>query len=131
MNGDNGVQLYSAHARELKFTQQHKIRKFIEQDCVQYVPVSEGGGYWIVHHIPGYNSTDYEVRQNRQFEFECNCQGWVTKHRMYQREPNGNNSPSCSHVGAVFEWLKRHNIERKRETVMIKLTEFCMTGARA
>lgn len=87
---DNGVQLYSAHAKLLMHTQQEKIKKFIENECIEYA----GGNTYLCHPIEGYNSTTYKIIRNNG-QMECNCQ-WYTKNKL-----------NCSHIGAVYEYLKR------------------------
>lgn len=82
MNGDNGVQLYSAHARELRHTQQHKVMKFVEYGCVEY---DRENRVFLCKPIEGYNSTTYEIRNSKEFEWECNCQGFQSAKRRYEK----------------------------------------------
>lgn len=103
LNGPQEVQFYSAHARDLLQTQQHKIKKFIEHNCIAYA----GNGVFICKPIPGYNKTTYEMMKGSTSEFECNCQYFQSKKRKGE-------SAYCSHIGALFEnFARRRKYESK------------------
>jgi len=91
------VQFYSAHARELLQSQQHKIRKFLQHRCIEYV----GNNTFICKEIPGYNKTCYKLTKLLSGDFDCNCQGYMTR---YNR---GDKRPFCSHLGALYEYFAR------------------------
>lgn len=63
------VQYFSHHAGELKHSQQHKIQKFIEHDCIQYA----GDGVFQCLPIPGYNTRTYCMTKGTNGEFLCTC----------------------------------------------------------
>ena len=101
VSGPEEVQFYSVHAQELKQSQRHKILKFIEHNCVSW---DREKRVFIVAHIPGYNKTDYEItKENGQFV--CNCQYCNLRVRKGE-------TPSCSHIGAIYESLARDNRRR-------------------
>lgn len=107
------VQFYSAHARELKRTQQEKILKFIEHRCIEYSPEMK---CFLCHPIPGYNVTTYTVKREGK-GFSCNCQGYQTKLKRGEEA-------SCSHIGATFEFLKRAHLSLVQEKIQSALTMF-------
>lgn len=92
------VQFYSHHAQELKHTQQHKISKFLEHDCIAYDNIDK---VFVCKPIPGYNSRTY-LLHNKTVDrsFCCNCQGFMSS---LKKTGKG----SCSHVGALYEHLAR------------------------
>lgn len=102
--GPDEVQYYSHHAQELKHTQQHKIDKFLEHGCIVYDNVEK---CFKCLPIPGYNSRTY-VLLNKTVDksFICTCQGFVTALKK-------NGKGSCSHVGALYEFLKRQHLKNK------------------
>jgi hypothetical protein len=112
----NPVQYYSHHAKELKHSQKDKIRKFIENDCIEY----EGDNVFLCHPIPGYNSTTYRMTSIGHGEFECDCQGYQTRKKAYERGAE-QTRPSCSHIGALFEHFARFHKARREERVFAGL----------
>lgn len=125
LHGHERIQSFSHHVGELEHSQQYKVAKLFEHNCIEYIPVehdAEGvkvaGGYWLIHPIPGYNKREYRVESSGD-GFKCNCQ-------FYKTWAKNGEPKDCAHTGAIYEWVKRRNIERKRETVMMKLTEFCI-----
>ena len=100
------VQFYSAHARALKETQQHKIDKFIEHGCIEYDKATKT---FKCKPIPGYNSTTYDLTRDKlNGGFACNCQGFQKRKKDHEEGRNPD-PPSCSHVGTLFEWLALRN----------------------
>jgi hypothetical protein len=116
MNGDNGVQLYSNTAKELAYSQQHKVMKLVEHGCIEYD--SDSKCYWC-NPIIGYNSTRYKIiSYNHELKApECDCQGFQTKFRKWKENPQVNPMPNCSHVGALHEHWKRTNIVKVPQRV--------------
>lgn len=95
------VQFYSHHAQELKQSQQHKIEKFLEHDCIKYDSLEK---VFYCGPIPGYNSRTYLIHNKTvDKSFCCTCQGFIT-----QLKKTGHGS--CSHIGALYETLKRRNL---------------------
>ena len=92
----NNVQFYSEHAQALAFSQQVKIQKFIEANCIEYV----GGGIFVCLPLEKYNSNTYRM-EKKNGEFVCTCQGFKVNKR-------------CSHIGALMEHFK---LGRKPATV--------------
>ena len=107
----SNVQLYSHTARELKQTQQHKILKFIEHNCIEYDQTKK---VFICKHIDGYNKTDYTLSKVGG-EWTCDCQHYVTAKK------HGEENPYCSHIGAVLESLKRKHNRRREEAIRMTL----------
>jgi hypothetical protein len=91
---DDLVQYYDVVTRELKKSQKEKVRKFIENGCVEEI----GHGVFLVHPIKGYNKTTYRVSI---FERDCNCQH-ATNQKKY-----GVKNVSCSHIFAVIQFIRR------------------------
>jgi hypothetical protein len=111
------IQSFSQHVGELEQSQQYKVAKLFEHNCIEYVPVqhdAEGvkiaGGYWLIHPIPGYNKREYRVESSGDGEFRCTCQFYKTWSK--NAEPK-----NCSHIGAIYEFLKRKNMARREERV--------------
>lgn len=96
------VQFYSAHARALNHTQQHKVNKFLEHNCIEYA----GNNTFICKPIPGYNKTTYELTKNDFGGFDCNCQGFQKKLKQF-------GEGSCSHEGTLFEYFARKRKDEK------------------
>lgn len=87
---DNGVQLYSEHAKALLHSQQHKIHKLLEGKCIEYV----GGNHYICKPLVNYNKTTYDLYQENG-EWTCTCQYFRIK------------KETCAHIGALYEYFAR------------------------
>lgn len=118
---------YSHHAQELEGSVGAKIRILVETDKIEYVktvghPGEENyaAGYWLIHNIPGYNTRTYTVKGDREFGFTCNCQAWVSRNKRFATDPAAG-TPTCAHVGAVYEFLARMNRVKKQEKVKTAL----------
>ena len=116
LHGHERIQSFSHHVGELECSQQYKVAKLFEHNCIEYVPVqhwddgSRTGGYWLIHPIPGYNKREYHVEACGDGEFRCTCQFYKTWSK--NAEPK-----NCSHIGAIYEFLKRKNMARRDERV--------------
>ena len=110
MNGDNGVQLYSHHAKECLHSQQHKIDKFLEHGCIRYDDKEK-----VYHCLPieGYNKTIYTIKKEGG-ELVCDCQYCTTKIKKGE-------DPMCSHIGALYEFWARGHKARLDERVSMGL----------
>lgn len=95
----NDIQFYSEHAQELKYSQQHKVRKLLEHNCIQYDGVNK---VFVCLPVKGYNSTTYTLLKGPK-GFVCTCQGFLTKVKKGE-------SPTCSHIGALYEKLARRRL---------------------
>lgn len=81
------IQHYNPRRGILTKSQQYKIRKLVEHNCVERT----GPDTWRCKPIPGYNSTTYTI--NRKYGmYACTCQYW-TMHNGLQE---------CSHIGAMI-----------------------------
>ncbi|MDD3492755.1 MAG: hypothetical protein PHZ19_04595 [Candidatus Thermoplasmatota archaeon] len=89
---DDDVQYYDHILEQLKHSQKHKVRKFLEHDCIH---PADNGSYQ-VRPIPGYKRT-YTVRMGGSPI--CNCQFSVMERRK-------GNTGICSHIAAVASWLR-------------------------
>jgi len=100
----SNVQYYCHHIKELKYSQQHKVKKFLENDCIKY-----SDGVFFCEPLEGYNTRTYTIVKNDSFPcgFECNCQGFQQKVRRGEYA-------TCSHVGAVYGFLKILNFKKKQ-----------------
>jgi len=92
------IQWYNHILGRLEFPQEHKIRKILENDCLQEIPDGDG---WICKPIEGYNTRTYTMTPAPD-GFNCNCQGFQKKLR------DGKITPYCSHVNALRIWLEVH-----------------------
>ena len=90
------VQFYSDRVKDLLHTQQHKIEKFLEHKCINYL----GQGKYYCHFIEGYNNTTYIMEMNADKDFECNCQA-------FQSAKKKGGYFMCSHLGALYEFFAR------------------------
>jgi hypothetical protein len=104
--GDNDVQFYSQHARDLKHTQRNKVLKFIENKCVEYDSTIK---QFIVRHIEGYNTRDYHVSKEHG-DWTCDCQFYMMGKKIGEHRV-------CSHAGAVLEHLARYQKGRREEKI--------------
>lgn len=76
------VQYWCHHTQDFANTQINKAKKFVEQNCLEYV----GEGYFRCGPISGYNSRTYTIKKGDDGEFHCNCQaakdGGGCSHRL-------------------------------------------------
>jgi hypothetical protein len=123
------VQRYDSHTKELKSTQKDKALKFLKYGCIQYLkdipedlkklypdqknafvclPLNTaeawnffGRTFRKEPFCRDFNSTTYIISKSAKYPqtFECDCQGWQTRHRKGEIVVGGYN---CSHVGALF-----------------------------
>lgn len=106
---DNDIQYYSSLEKELKHSQIHKAKKFIEFKLIEYDKESKG---FICKPIPGYNFTTYKLTPLKEkiaigdskIDFECDCQGFQTKKKKGE-------TPFCSHLLALHYWFDLRNRE--------------------
>jgi hypothetical protein len=112
---------YSAHTRELQGTTRNKIVAIIAQDAIEYdkenkcyicKPIKQRDG-------KPYNSTTYRMPSHKAFGFQCDCQGWQSKFKKHMADPINNGAPGCSHVAALYEFLKRRNMSIRTEKVAV------------
>jgi hypothetical protein len=96
------VQYYDHMSGELKHSQTHKARKFVEHGCVKY----NGNGKFVCEPIPGYNSTTYLLDidpSTRLFRCTCQC------HKMQMRKIDLGETLElrpCSHILALIICFK-------------------------
>jgi hypothetical protein len=113
------IQSFSQHVGELEQSQQYKVAKLFEHNCIEYVPVqywddgTKTGGYWLIHPIPGYNKREYKVESNGD-GFKCNCQFARVEARKEQPR-------NCAHAGAVYQWCKTRNMAKVPQRVSMGL----------
>jgi hypothetical protein len=120
------IQSFSKHVGELEHSQQYKISKLFEHNCIEYVHttydaggVKTGGGYWLIHPIIGYNKTTYKVESCGD-GFKCNCQFYRTWAK--NAEPK-----DCAHIGSIYEWVKRRNMAKVPQRVSMGM-QMVLTG---
>jgi len=103
--GMEGVKEKTAHAIQVK------AKLFLKNKSIQYDPNESGydsyssnfdGHRFICLPIKGYNSTTYRLWIKKDGSGECSCQF------------NQTNSIDCSHLIALFMWLKILNWNKKR-----------------
>ncbi len=87
-----------------------KARAFVDLGLVEYM----GHNQFVVHPKPGYNVTDYAVRNEGGF-FTCTCQGFVTKLRKFTKGEFERDEVTCSHVRAVKIYAGNLMHEKKIE----------------
>ena len=121
MNEQTQLVFYSAHARELVGKTDGKIKAILAQNCLEYVR-EEGNNHYACKPIKNpdgspYNKHTYELKASKQFGFTCNCQGWQTKYKKHMADPVNSHSPNCSHVAALFEFLKRQHLHIRAEKI--------------
>lgn len=92
------VQRYNAALQKLEQSTARKIRILFEGGYIKKVH----DALYIVMHVPGYNSTDYKIRETMG-RLVCECQGFHTHKR-------------CSHVEAVR--IYRNAVEGQTEDQM-------------
>ena len=95
------VQYYSSLEKELKRSQVHKAKKFLEHSCIEYDKEEKG---FVCKPIEGYNKTTYILKRNKEVEggFACNCQHFVMKEKRGE-------DPRCSHILALHYWFDQRN----------------------
>jgi hypothetical protein len=117
----NTLLFYSTHARELVGKTDAKIRAILAQGCIEYVR-EEGNNHFICKPIMNqdgtpYNKTTYEIKSHKVWGWTCTCQGFQSKMKKHMEDPINNSAPSCSHTIAMWEFIKRWNINRKQEKI--------------
>jgi hypothetical protein len=110
---------YSNHAKELQGSTGSKIRAIIRQGAIEYDKANKRFICKPIDNPDGtpYNSTTYAMKNHSQFGFECDCQGWQTKFKKHNADPINAPSPICSHVAALYEYLKRKNASRRESRI--------------
>ena len=84
------VQYWSHHTQEFLKSQVSKAKKFVENNCSEYV----GENLFRCSNIPGYNVRVYTIKKNPETkEFECNCQA-------------GREGGQCSHILGLYYAFK-------------------------
>lgn len=99
------VQYYSSLEKELKHSQVHKAKKFLELGCIEYDKELKG---FICKPIKGYNKTEYHLKSNKNVVggYECNCQHFVMQTKK-------GFDPRCSHILALHYWFSERNKANK------------------
>ena len=95
------VMYYDHEERKLTASMWEKAIKFVE-----YGLVEPKGSYWLVKPIAGYNTRTYTVMRG-PMGLECNCQGFQTKLKKFNRGEGP--KPSCSHCLAVEIFERKRN----------------------
>lgn len=78
------IQFYDVQTKTLLKSYKHKVRKFLEHDCIEKINYSA----YKCNPIPGYNTTTYSITNNGSWS--CNCQGFVKR-----------KTGTCSHIEAI------------------------------
>jgi hypothetical protein len=104
-----------------------KIKAIIDQGAIEYdrerkiflcKPIMQKNG-------KPYNHTTHELKSHAQFGFSCSCQAWQMRLEKHQEDPINQSAPGCSHVAALYEYLKRqHNTRRESNIGQAMLTMF-------
>ena len=86
------IQQYNPQAGNLTRSQQHKIKKILEHNCIERV----GEFSYKINPIPGYNKTVYTAYKDFSWsKWKCSCQ-YFTK-----------TGKECAHIAALKEYLKQ------------------------
>ena len=128
MKPKNNVQFYSHHARELKHTQKHKVRKLLEHNCITYDMATHT---FLCQPIPGYNRRQepfrfYKETLGGRTVFLCPCQWCQKMLKEWHEEQDARGFdpdwlPSCSHCGALYELLCEMNRLRREAKVYVAM----------
>ncbi|MCK9602987.1 MAG: hypothetical protein M0R66_01190 [Candidatus Omnitrophica bacterium] len=153
MNENKRLVFYSHTARKLQGTVGDKIEAFLSgepdaglveqfpglserQGCVAYS--QETKNHYLLP-LTGYNTRTYTIRRNRDYKFECNCQGWQESKETWEAfckelelikphlHPGAflhlkfrlieitrrTHPPMCSHVASVIEHYARRHRKQK------------------
>lgn len=78
------IQRYNAETKTLEMPRTYKIRKILENGCIQKIDADT----YACHPIAGYNSTTYRLSRLSEGGFNCTCQGY-------------NKRGKCSHADAL------------------------------
>jgi len=123
----NNVQYWSRHTKELGHSQVRKATLFLQYQSIKYInedidtgesqvficlPLNQDSE-WIVNGKPysklpfieNYNSTAYHIYKSSKYPntFECDCQGWQSKHKRGAIVGEGAN---CCHVLSLYYAFK-------------------------
>jgi hypothetical protein len=91
------VCFYSHHAKEVEGNIRSKAKKFLELGCIQY---DYDMKCFYCNPIKNYNKSRYKI-ESKGDRFVCDCQYNVRV------------GENCSHILAVYLWLKIHNWNKK------------------
>ncbi len=105
------VVYYSHHAKEVKGSSLNKAQKFLELGLVEWDSVTK---MFNVLPIKGYNTRTYDI-EKKATGFECNCQCCQTKIKKGEYDPDTSDIAACSHILAVYLWLKIKNFNQRQE----------------
>jgi len=106
---------WSSHYKKLVFEEGDiaigfKARKFIENNCIEYLKdeFNSSKSCYICKPLKNYNKTTYKIFWNKEKkDFECNCQYNQTTKRI------------CSHILALYLQLKIWNYNKKNLNIGI------------
>jgi hypothetical protein len=103
---------YSETARELQGTVREKIAEIIAQNAIIYDQPSKSFLCRPIMRKNGkpYNKTMHCMKSHKTFSWSCSCQGWTMKLARHEADPVNQPAPVCSHVAALWEFLKRRNM---------------------
>jgi len=119
MNGQTQLVFYSEHARELVGSTENKIKAILAQGCIEWdsekkcficKPIMQKNG-------KPYNKTTHIIKNHKAFGFSCSCQWWQMKLKKHESDPINNPAPGCSHICALYEFLKRRNMNIRQEKI--------------
>jgi len=122
----NDIIFYSAHTRQLCGSTEGKIKAILEQGCIEYnkeqkvflcKPIMQRNG-------KPYNFTTYTMQSNKAFGFSCDCQAWTMRYRKHMEDPVKIPLPHCSHVAALWEYIKRGHIIKREKTKIKNIEDF-------
>lgn len=118
MNGDNGVQYYSTHAKECTHHQQDKVRQLLKYNKIKYDQINKCFLCEPLTEI-NYNVTTYRLEHSKELDdFECDCQGFQQKLRAWRANPEASPKPRCAHQAALYETFSKMHRYRREQNVM-------------
>lgn len=114
----NNVIYYSHHARELKGTVVNKAKKFILLKCIQYDVEFK---CFYCNPIKDYNKSRYKIWKEKGHKgFQCSCQACQGRMKKGEFNPEIEDTAVCSHVLAIYFWLKIRNWDKERVEEFLK-----------
>lgn len=104
---------YSSFTKQVKGNVKSKAKKILELGLIEDFSDVD---LFYVNPIKGYNKTKYTISRNG-IGYECNCQGCQSKMRKGEYDPQTEEKAACSHILAIYYWLKIKNWNKEDETL--------------
>lgn len=102
---------YSHHAKQVVGNVRDKAKRIVSMNLIEW---SSNDKCFYCNPIPGYNHTRYKIEKIGK-GFECDCQACHNKIKNHLYNPITDTTAACSHILAVYFYLKIKNWTGRQE----------------